>query len=135
VRVRKAKDYNQLSFPGISDSDVELRVEQITRKFLEVIRAAARGSEGERELTEAVPNEEYRGAFLKLTRELAPPLTGKSFNEVEIKSSSDIESRPVILVPNTREVIKSALKKSEPEILNCQSIESQNFEGLYVVYS
>lgn len=116
VRVRKAKDYKQLSFPGISDSDVELRVEQITRKFLEVIRAAARGSEGERELTEAVPNEEYRGAFLKLTRELAPPLTGKSFNEVEIKSSSDIESRPVILVPNTREVIKSALKKSEPEI-------------------
>jgi hypothetical protein len=113
VRVRKPKDYTQLSVPGIPDSDVELRVEQITRKFLEVVRATAQDPEGE--LTEVVPNEEYRGAFLKLTRELAPPLTGKSFNEIEIKSSSDIEARPVILVPNTREAIKNVLKKSEPE--------------------
>ncbi|NJN56989.1 MAG: hypothetical protein HC879_05550 [Leptolyngbyaceae cyanobacterium SL_5_9] len=113
VRVRKPKDYKQLSVPGIPDSDIELRVEQITRKFLEVVRATAQDPEGE--LTEIVPNEEYRGAFLKLTRELAPPLTGKSFNEIEIKSSSNIESRPVILVPNTREVIKDVLKKSEFE--------------------
>jgi hypothetical protein len=114
VRVRKPKDYKQLSVPGIPDSDIELRVEQITRKFLEVVRATAQDPEGE--LTEIVPHEEYRGAFLKLTRELAPPLTGKSFNEIEIKSSSDIESRPVILVPNTREIIKDVLKKSEPEL-------------------
>lgn len=114
VRVRKPKDYKQLSFPGVSDSDVELRVEQITRKFFDVIRTTAQDPEGE--LTEVVPNEEYRGAFLKLTRELAPPLAGKSFNEIEIKSSSDIESRPIILVPNTREVIKGVLKKSEPEL-------------------
>ncbi|MBW4658377.1 MAG: hypothetical protein KME15_06865 [Drouetiella hepatica Uher 2000/2452] len=116
VRVRKPKNFEQLklSFPGMSDSDAKLRVEQITQKFLEVIRATSQDPEGE--LTEVVPNEEYRGAFLKLTRELAPPLTGKSFNEIEIKSISDAEFRPVILVPNTREAIKNVLKKSEPEL-------------------
>ncbi len=113
VRVRKPQEYKQLSFPNISPSDIELRVQQITSKFFEVIRAATQDPEGE--MIDVVPNEEYRGAFLKLTRELAPPLTGKSFNEIEIKSSSDIESRPVTLVPNTREAIKNALKKPELE--------------------
>jgi hypothetical protein len=113
VRVRKPQDHEQLSFSGMSVADVELRVEQITKKFLEVIRATAQDPEGE--LTEIVPNEEYREAFLKLTRELAPPLTGKAFNQIEIKSSGDVEPRPVILLPETRSLIKEVLKKTEPE--------------------
>lgn len=114
VRVRKPPQHEQLSFPGMSAADVEIRVEQITKKFLEVIRATAQDPEGE--LMEVVPKEEYREAFLKLTRELAPPLTGKAFNQIEIKSSGDVEPRPVILVPETRSVIKEVLKKSEPEV-------------------
>lgn len=109
VRVRRHQE--QLPIPGLPDFD--LRVEQITRKFLEVVRATAQGSE--EELTEIVPKEEYREAFLKLTRELAPPLTGKAFNQIEIKSSSDVEPRPIILLPETRSTIKNTLKKSEPE--------------------
>jgi hypothetical protein len=113
VRVRQPQDYKQLSFSNISASDIELRVEQITKKFLEVIRATTQDPEGE--LIEVVPQEDYREAFLKLTRELAPPLTGKAFNQIEIKSSSDVEPRPVILFPETRSVIKNVLRKSEPE--------------------
>jgi hypothetical protein len=113
VRVRKPQDYKQLSLPNLPVSDIELRVEQITKKFFEVIRATTQDPEGE--LTKVVPQEEYREAFLKLTRELAPPLTGKTFNQIEIKSSSDIEPRPVILLPETRSAIKNILKKSEPE--------------------
>jgi len=113
VRVRKPTAHEQLSFPGMSSTEAELRVEQITKKFLEVIRATTQDPEGE--LIEVVPQEDYREAFLKLTRELAPPLTGKAFDQIEIKSSSDIEPRPVVLLPETRSVIKGVLKKSEPE--------------------
>jgi hypothetical protein len=111
VQVRKPQE--QLSFPDMLAADVELRVEQITKKFLDVIRAATQDPEGE--LIEVVPQEDYRKAFLKSAQDLAPPVTGKTFNQIEIKSSSDDEPRPVILLPETRSVIKEALNKSEPE--------------------
>lgn len=113
VQVRKPQNHEQLSLPGMSAADVELRVEQITKKFLDVIRAATQDPEGE--LIEVVPQEDYRKAFLKSAQDLAPPVTGKTFNQIEIKSSSDEETRPVILLPETRSVIKEALIKSEPE--------------------
>jgi hypothetical protein len=113
VQVRKPQDHEQLSFPGLSAAAVELRVEQITKKFLDVIRAATQDPEGE--LIEVVPQQDYRKAFLKSAQDLAPPVTGKTFNQIEIKSSSDNEPRPVILLPATRSVIKEALNKSEPE--------------------
>jgi hypothetical protein len=107
VRVRKPQE--QLVIPGV---DVGLRVEQITKKFLEIIRAATQDPEGE--LIEVVPNQEYRETFMKLTRNLAPPATGKSFKQMEIKSTQDIEPHPVILLSDTREVISNALRKAEP---------------------
>ncbi|AFY50734.1 hypothetical protein Nos7524_5009 [Nostoc sp. PCC 7524] len=110
VRVRKPNE--QLTIPGLPD--FELRVEQITKKFLEIITATTQDPEGE--LIEVVPKEDYREAFLKLTRELAPPATGKSFNQMEIKSTVDIEPRPVILSPHTRDVINHALKKTDPVV-------------------
>lgn len=113
VQVRKPQDHEQLSLPGLSADDVELRVEQITKKFLDVIRAATQDPEGE--LIEVVPQEDYRKAFLKSAQDLAPPVTGKTFSQIEIKSSSDDETHPVILLPETRSVIKEALNKSEPE--------------------
>lgn len=114
VQLRKPQDHEQLSFPGMSAADVELRVEQITKKFLDVIRAATQDPEGE--LIEVVPQEDYRKAFLKSAQDLAPPVTGKTFNQIEIKSSGDDEPRPVILLPETRSVIKEALNKSELEL-------------------
>lgn len=113
VQVRKPQDHEQPSLPGMSAADIELRVEQITKKFLDVIRAATQDPEGE--FIEVVPQEDYRKAFLKSTQDLAPPTTGKTFNQIEIKSSNDDDPRSVILLPETRSVIKEVLKKSEPE--------------------
>lgn len=109
VRVRRPQDYKQLSLDGMAD--IELRVEQITKKFLAIVRATTQDPEGE--LIEIVPQEDYRETFLKLTRELAPPASGKSFDQMEIKSTSDVDPQPVVLRPDTREAIKNVLKKSE----------------------
>lgn len=65
-------------------------------------------------MIEVVPQEDYRKVFLKSAQDLAPPLAGKTFNQIEIKSSSDIEPRPVVLLPETRSAIKDVLRKSEP---------------------
>ncbi|MGA7953031.1 MAG: hypothetical protein WCA07_05855 [Gloeobacterales cyanobacterium] len=127
VQVRKPQDHEQLSLPGMSVTDVELRVEQITKKFLDVIRAATQDPEGE--LIEVVPQEDYRKAFLKSAQDLAPPLTGKTFNQIEIKSSSHDESRPVILLPETRSVIKEVLKKSEPELPELPEYKITSLKG------
>jgi hypothetical protein len=113
VQVRKPQDHEQLSFPDMSATEVELRVEQITKKFLDVIRTATQDPEGE--LIEVVPQEDYRKAFLKSAQDLAPPLTGKTFNQIEIKSISNDEPRSVILLPETRSVIKEVLNKLVPE--------------------
>lgn len=115
VRVRRPQDFEQLILDGIVDP--ELRVEQITKKFLEIVRATTQDPEGE--LIEIVPQEDYRETFLKLTRELAPPASGKSFDQMEIKSSSDIDAYPVVLRPDTREAIKNVLKK--PEVISQES--------------
>ncbi|MDS3862406.1 hypothetical protein RIF25_16540 [Thermosynechococcaceae cyanobacterium BACA0444] len=112
VRVRRQKNFEQLILGDIVDT--ELRVEQITKKFLEIVRATTQDPEGE--LIEVVPQEDYRETFLKLTRELAPPVSGKSFDQMEIKSTSDFDSQPVVLRPDTRKAIKNVLKK--PEIVS-----------------
>jgi hypothetical protein len=111
VRVRKPQA--QLTIPGLPD--IGLRMEQITEKFLEIMTATTQDPEGE--LVEIVPQEDYRETFLKLTRNLAPPLKGNSFNQMEIKSATDIGIRPVILVPDTRGAINYALKKPVIELL------------------
>jgi hypothetical protein len=110
VRVRKPQI--QLTIPGLVEAEAELRIEQITQKFLEIIRATTEDPEGE--LNEIVQKEDYRKKFMKLTRELTPPTDGKSFSQLTIKSSDEIEPRPVLLLPDTRQTINQALKKAEP---------------------
>jgi hypothetical protein len=110
VRVRKPQA--QLTIPGLPD--IGLRMEQITEKFLEIMTATTQDPEGE--LVEIVPQEDYRETFLKLTRTLAPPLKGNSFNQMEIKSATDSGIRPVILVPDTRGAISYALKKPAVQV-------------------
>ncbi|MGF1524481.1 MAG: hypothetical protein ACFBSF_19335 [Leptolyngbyaceae cyanobacterium] len=128
VRVRKPQEHEQLSLSGISSTEAELRVEQITKKFLDVVRATTQDPEGE--LIEVVPKEDYRKAFLKSAQDLAPPLTGKTFAQIEIKSSSDIEPRPVVLLPGTRSVIKEVLRKSEPESPELSESKFTSLKGI-----
>jgi hypothetical protein len=113
VRVRKPPPkYKQLALDLEGLENIDLLVDQITKKFLDIVRASTQDPEGE--LVEIVPQEDYRKAFLKQTRELAPPASGKSFEQMEIKSSNEeIDPLPVILRPETREVIKNVLVKKE----------------------
>jgi hypothetical protein len=54
-------------------------------RFLQIVKASS--DEAPDKLIDAVPDAEYRSAFLKITRNLAP--TGKSFDELEIRSPGD----------------------------------------------
>lgn len=124
VRVRKPQA--QLTIPGLPD--IGLRMEQITEKFLEIMTATTQDPEGE--LVEIVPQEDYRETFLKLTRNLAPPLKGNSFSQMEIKSATDVGIRPVILVPDTRGTINYALKKPVIELQESSGNKVINLTGI-----
>jgi hypothetical protein len=124
VRVRKPQA--QLTIPGLPD--IGLRMEQITEKFLEIMTATTQDPEGE--LVKIVPQEDYRETFLKLTRNLAPPLKGNSFNQMEIKSATDVGIRPVILIPDTRGAINYALKKPVIELQESSENKVINLTGI-----
>jgi hypothetical protein len=82
-------------------------VEEITRKFLKIVEDAAK--ETHEDLESTVPNPEYRETFLKLSRNLAP--TGKSFDRLEIKSATDMEARPIVFSPTSRQAISKTLRE------------------------
>lgn len=69
----------------------EPEVEEVCRKVLEIIDGASQ--ERPDLLVQRVPNAEYREVFLKLARNLAP--TGRTFNTLEMRSTSDIDARPI----------------------------------------
>jgi hypothetical protein len=78
--------------------------EKVAEHFMSVLKAT---SEDPIDLLpEIVPADDYRSTFLKLARNLAP--TDKSFAAVEVRESKDVS--PVILVPETRATINSALR-------------------------
>lgn len=99
VRVQKPK---QLSI----FSDRLPKVEQITERFFEVMRATT--SDSSQQLKSIVPDEQYRDSFLKLARNLAP--SGKSFGKVEIKMPFG-KVMPVVLLPESRSAMNNVLKK------------------------
>jgi hypothetical protein len=81
-------------------------IEEVTEAFMEIVRASAEES-GER-LREIVPDEEYRSTFLKMTRNLAP--TGKTFGKMEIKVADELMVPPVVLTPESRQVINEIIR-------------------------
>lgn len=83
--------------------------EEIAGRFLAILRASA--EDPEQELMNVVPDEEYRDTFLKLARNLAP--TGKSFEEMEIRSAGD--PRGIRLSADTRASMNRALGKRESD--------------------
>src|SRR5258708_2043039 len=85
-------------------------VDEVTRKFVEIINSAAFDPEGT--LVAVVPDEGYRSAFLKLARNLTP--TGETFSELEIYSQVRPEAGSIGLRPDVREKINNAIKKSQP---------------------
>lgn len=80
---------------------------RIAERFLAILRATT--SDDPRNLEAIVPDEGYRGTFLKLARNLAP--TGKTFDTLEVRSATD--SSPVELSPESRRSIVSTLRSKE----------------------
>ncbi len=100
VRIEKPKQMEL--FPT-----ARTEVERITEKFMDIVRASTDDPKGV--LPEIVPDIQYRDAFMRLTRNLAP--AGKLFSKMEIKSSSVPEMRPIELNQASREIISEAVKK------------------------
>jgi hypothetical protein len=94
----------------------------VASTFLSILRNAV-DDPGE-SLSRLVPDREYKGAFLKLTRSLAP--TGKIFGLMEIRAAGD--ASPVVLVPESRKLIGHTLKSEAPP--NSDQMESLQLKGV-----
>jgi hypothetical protein len=85
-------------------------VERVTATFFRVLRATA--ADPETELTSVVQDGDYRGAFLGLSRNLAP--TGKVFERLEIRDASAPAEPAATFLAETRQQINVALRKAKP---------------------
>jgi hypothetical protein len=80
-------------------------IDEINDTFLSFLRASS--SDPDIELAERVPDREYRGTILKLTRALAP--TGKDFTTLTIKRSS-MDADPITLTEESRKEMNQVIK-------------------------
>ncbi len=103
-----------------------LQIENVAATFLQIIKASA--DDPEDALAEVVPDPEYRATFLKLTRNLAP--TGKTFSQLEVKPVSATDTRPIILLPGSREAINHALKKQSTPPSDASAHEEVQLRGV-----
>lgn len=99
----------QLELPQIGGPTIP-GVEVVTLKFLEIVNAAA--TDPDNDLIRIVPNPEYRGAFMKLARNLAP--TGKGYSSLEIRSGVDSSAPLIVLAPETRQVLTDSIRQARP---------------------
>lgn len=82
-------------------------VERVTATFLRVLRAAA--DDPSSGMSQVVENAEYRGAFLNLTRNLAP--TGKTFERLEIRDASSPSEPVVSFAAESRKQLNAVLRE------------------------
>ena len=78
---------------------------EISSQFLAILRASV--EDPDTTLPKIVPDRDYRGTFLKLTRNLAP--VGTKFEEMEVIVPD--EGKSVTLAPSTRKVIADSLRR------------------------
>jgi hypothetical protein len=88
------------------------KVDQVTTTFFDVLRASA--NDPEYDLPSVVPKQEYREAFVNLSRNLAPSATGKAFERLEVHDASAPNEPVASFAVETRERLNAALKKSKP---------------------
>ena len=81
-------------------------IEDVTRKFMHIVRTVIH--EPPESLSQAVSSPEYRSGFLKMSRNLAP--TGKTFNRLEIESTHDSDTLPIIIYPDSRELLTRMIR-------------------------
>ena len=86
------------------------KVERVTATIFDILRASA--SDPENELRSVVDDDQYRLAFLSLSRNLAP--TGKSFDLLEVRDASAPTSPVASFGMETRQEINAALRRAKP---------------------
>jgi hypothetical protein len=80
--------------------------EDVKRTFLGLLRDTTEDPEGA--LAERVPDKEYRGTFLKLTRALAP--TGKDFAVMTVRRDL-MDREPIMLDADSRKAMGDVIRK------------------------
>ena len=86
------------------------KIDQITDKFFQVLRASA--TDPERQLEAVVPDKEYREAFLNLSRNLAP--TGKTFERLDVRDAGAPSAIVASFEVETRQELNAALRRTRP---------------------
>ena len=94
-----------VAMQGSQDNAPQARDEGVTDCFLNVLRLVCTGS-GET-FAKAVPSAEYRRAFLKLAKDLAP--SGRVFETVRVRAAG--EPRAIVLDPGVRQHIDARIKR------------------------
>jgi hypothetical protein len=86
----------------------DMRPDMVAHQFLQILQAAT--SHDQAQLEAVVPKPDYRNAFLKLSRNLAP--TGRSFDSIEFGTPTG--EVLIALTPETRATMNQMLKKGRP---------------------
>ncbi|MBI3807845.1 MAG: hypothetical protein HY281_10110 [Nitrospirae bacterium] len=106
-------------------ADARPKVERVTATFFQVLQATA--GNPETDLPTLVQDPLYRGAFLSLSRNLAP--TGKTFERLEVRDASAPTEPVASFALETRQLINAALRKAKPARAMAFSDEAATIEG------
>jgi hypothetical protein len=85
-------------------------VSRVTSTFFGILRASA--ADPENDLPQLVPDPQYRGAFLSLSRNLAP--TGKIFDRLEVRDAGTPTDPGVLFAADTRQQLNAVLRSTRP---------------------
>jgi hypothetical protein len=115
VEERQQMELFQLPHPTTRD---------ILALFLDVVRASVEDPESQ--LPKIIPDLEYQGTFLKLTRNLVP--SGTVSEETEVRATTD--PRPITLVPAVRGTIRNALRRIAPPRRAIDEVSTESLRGI-----
>jgi hypothetical protein len=87
------------------------KVEDLTAEFFNILRATA--TDPANRLPAVVSDPQYRGAFLNLSRNLAPT-AGRTFERLEVRSASAPSQSVVTFGTDTRNELNSTLRSIRP---------------------
>jgi hypothetical protein len=112
--VRWQKPVQLSLFPEASPA-----IEDITQQFMQIVRTATQ--ESREDLEHTIPDPDYRGGFIEMSRNLAP--TGKTFTRLELTSTIEPDAS-VVLLPESRALLNDMLRH-ERENINVETQEEQ----------
>jgi hypothetical protein len=102
------------------------KLETVTTTFFRVLRATATGPEAE--LKDIVPDQQYRGAFLSLARNLSP--VGTTFDRLEVRDAGAPSEPLVTLAAETRQELNATLRRMRPQTPDAGTVQPVVLQGV-----